>query len=161
MYTSDIDGGRPTRQLPEKSDTGGGRRLLRFYLKTAIVYLALSALCIVITNVYALFAHGVRSLFMDLMFLYPLLGGALIFFGLALMARLLPGRAGISRAVYNLYNSGIATLTSASMLDGVMEIAGTGTKWIGYIRIFGLVLLAAAAACQLTAALKPASKEEK
>jgi hypothetical protein len=101
----------------------------------------------VITNVYALFGHGVRSGSMDFMFLYPLLGGTLVFIMAAFLSPVLPERLLTgSRAGYNLYNSGIAALTSAAMLSGIMEIAGTGSKWIQYIETFGIFLLFAAVA---------------
>jgi len=119
------------------------------------VYFAVSILCIVITNVYALYGHGVRSGSMDFMFLYPFLGGTVIFLLTAFWASRPPERAGkISRAGYNLYNSGIAALTSSAMLTGIMEIAGTGSQWIPYIRIAGIILLAAAAVCQIATSRK-------
>ena len=121
-------------------------------VKTAVVYFAVSILCIVITNVYALYGHGIRSDSMDFMFLYPFLGGTVVFLLTAFLTLRLPERLfKISRAGYNLYNSGIAALTSAGMLTGIMEIAGTGSKWIQYIKVAGIVLLAAAAVCQTAA----------
>jgi uncharacterized membrane protein YdcZ (DUF606 family) len=74
---------------------------------------------------------------MDLMFLYPLIGGAAMFAAIKLLRSKMP----VSRAGYNLYNSGIAALVSAAMLDGIMEIAGTGSKWISLIRITGIVFM--------------------
>ena len=122
----------------------------RSFVKTAIVYTAVSVLCIVITNVYARFGHGVRSDYMDFMFLYPLLGGTAVFLLLALLWPALPeGMRKRSRMGYNLYNSGIACLTSAAMLTGIMEIAGTGSRWIQTIEGSGIVLLAAAVGFQI------------
>ena len=92
---------------------------------------------------------------MDLMFLYPLLGGAVLFLLVALVAPRLPERLQkASRVGYNLYNSGIACLTSAALLTGIMEIAGTGSKGIPYIQAFGVAFLAAAAAFQAVALFK-------
>jgi len=34
------------------------------------------------------------------------------------------------------------------MLKGTMEIAGTGSKWIQYMEISGIILIVAAVACQ-------------
>ena len=159
MYTSDID-------------TELTRRIRHLSIKTTIVYLAVTISCVVIANVYALFGHGVRSDSMDFMFLYPLLGGSLGFLFVALLRPFLlqtrhlffykRGERGesrlqirrCSRISYNLYNSGIASLTSAAMLTGIMEIAGTGSKLIQYIRAFGITLLAAAIACQLVATFR-------
>jgi hypothetical protein len=109
----------------------------------------------VITNVYALFGHGVRSDSMDFMFLYPLLGGSAVFL---LAARLRPvlrkKTRGISRAGYNLYNSGIAALTSAALLTEIMEIAGSDSRMIQYIRIAGIVLIITAIARRIAASLR-------
>ena len=163
MYTSDID---------IDTDTDAKRSMRHLSIKTAMVYLAVSLLCVAITNAYALFGHGVRSDSMDFMFLYPLVGGSLVFISVALLAPFMSQtryrffyKRGESKGVsylpirwrsrvgYNLYNSGIASLTSAAMLTGIMEIAGTGSKLIQYIRIFGITLLAAAIACQIAGSL--------
>jgi hypothetical protein len=118
-------------------------------IKTAVTYSAVSAGCLVITHVYALFGHGARSASMDWMFLYPLAAGAGVFSLLAFLRPRLPGRfQAVSRAGYNLYNSGIAVLTSAAMLTGIMEIAGGGSPWIRYIRGGGYILAGAAVICQ-------------
>lgn len=146
MYTSDIEM-RRARRLP---------------FKTAIVYLAVSILCILITNIYAIFGHGIRSDSMDFMFLYPLLGGTIVFLSVKLvLSRLLqkPHGIGISRVGYNLYNSGIASLTSAAMLTGIMEIAGTGSEWIQYIRITGIIFLVSAVIFQITISLNTTNKK--
>jgi hypothetical protein len=110
--------------------------------KTIVVYLGVTLLCIVVTNVYALFGHGVRSWYMDLMFLYPFAGGVVLFLCVGLFCPLRVNRF-FFRAGYNLYNSGIAALTASSMQAGVMEKAGTGSRWIGYLMISGWLFAAA------------------
>ena len=106
--------------------------------KTVIVYLALSATAIAIDNIYALFGHGVRSASMSFMFLYPLLGGSLLYF---LFGAIRPGMVSVKpyRLGYNLYNSGIATLTTGSFFKGILDIAGTASE---YTKIFMLIGLA-------------------
>jgi len=115
--------------------------------RTALIYLLLSAACIAVTNIYALFGHGVRSASMDYMFLYPLLMGAAPYL---LLSVLLPRirRRRFSRSAFNLYNSGTATLTAGAMLDGILEIAGTASTYqplfvaTGWIFVFiGFILL--------------------
>jgi len=96
--------------------------------KTVLVYFLLTFTAIAVDNIYAIFGHGVRSADMTWMFLYPLLGGALIYF---LIGRLFPG---ISKAIgyrlfNNVYNSGIAILTVGSFLKGILEIAGTVSSY--------------------------------
>lgn len=88
---------------------------------------------------------------MSWMFLYPLLGGALLFL---LIDVLTPGINEIAgyRVFFNAYNSGIATLTLGSFVKGILDIAGTsspyiilfyGTGWlfvgVGLILLFKLV----------------------
>lgn len=133
MFTSDID------------NKGIQKRLG----KTVAVYLYVSVACIVITNIYALFGHCIRSASMDFMFLYPLLGGVAAFMAISFFLPRLPERLrSISRKGYNLYNSGIAALTSASMLKGIVEIAGTDSKWIVYIMVTGIALVVVGITCQ-------------
>jgi len=102
----------------------------RRIVKISAVYLLISVLCIVITIVYARFGHGIRSYYMDLMFLYPLIGGAA-----AVIIALV--RRGFSRLGFNLFNSGIAALTAGSLLQGVVEIAGTSSEYIILFYVFG------------------------
>lgn len=116
-----------------------GRRRSRRAGKTAIAYLAVSALSILFDRVYALYGHGVYSASMSLMFLYSLLGGALVFSLLWLFG---PEDAKIShsRLFYNLYNSGVAALMAGSLLKGVLDIAGTSSAYLPVYRLAGFLL---------------------
>lgn len=102
----------------------------------------LSTFCILFDNVYAIFGHGVRSASMSLMFLYPLLGGALVFFLLRLFISN-ADQVRHYRFAYNIYNSGIAVLTVHSLLDGIFEIAGTSSDYLAYFTVFGWTFAAA------------------
>jgi hypothetical protein len=104
--------------------------------KTVVVFLGLTIFCVVVDHVYAAFGHRVRSPSMNFMFLFPFLGGALPFFVLNLVK---PGyiKKTFSRIAFNLYNSGLATLTIASLLQGIVEIAGTGSEWIPLFPVAG------------------------
>lgn len=110
--------------------------------KTVLVYLVLSVTAIAVDNIYALFGHGVRSAYMSWMFLYPMLGGALIYF---LIEKLAPkaGRAAGYRLFYNVYNSGIAVLTAGSFLNGILEIAGTTSAYTAVFFITGCLFVGA------------------
>ncbi|AFV03278.1 hypothetical protein UNSWDHB_1634 [Dehalobacter sp. UNSWDHB] len=107
-----------------------------------IVYLILTAVSIAVNNIYAQFGHGVRSAAMTLMFLYPLLGGALFYFTLGLIVPRISDRRNY-RLFYNIYNSGIAVLTVGSLLKGILDIAGTAS---GYVQLFQVTGWAGAAA---------------
>lgn len=116
--------------------TGQNRQIL----KTVIVYLALSAFCIIFDRVYAMFGHGIRSDSMSFMFLYPLVGGALLFTMLRLF---IPQAAGYRyyRLFFNLYNSGIAALTVKSMLEGIFEVAGTSSPYMIVFTVCGWMMI--------------------
>jgi len=116
-----------------------GSRQIR---KTVIVYLILTAVAIAVANIYVQFGHGVRSAAMTLMFLYPLLGGALFYFTLGLIIPRISDRRNY-RLFYNIYNSGIAVLTVGSLLKGILDIAGTAS---GYVQLFQVAGWAGAAA---------------
>jgi hypothetical protein len=103
--------------------------------KRFFVYMAISVLCVIIAQVYALFGHGVRSAYMDYMFLYPLVGGAIAFLFFRGKKK--------SRLGYNLYNSGLAALTVGALLRGIVEIAGTGSPWISCFTAAGWLFTAA------------------
>lgn len=109
--------------------------------KTIVVYLCLSLTVFAVDKIYAVFGHGVHSGAMTWMFLYPLIGGALVYF---LMLRLIPGfskKEGY-RLFYNLYNSGIALLTVAAFLKGILDIAGTSSPYIIFFNVIGCGALA-------------------
>lgn len=103
--------------------------------------------------IYAQFSHDVSSDAMTYMFLYPLLLGSL---GYAFLALFCPSirRSGGYRLFANLYSSGIATLTMAAFLQGVVEIAGTGSAYIGPLHLFGWVLVATGVAALVPVLLR-------
>lgn len=120
--------------------------------KTIWVYLILSVVAIVVDKVYGIFGHGVDSAAMTWMFLYPLLGGALFYF---IIQRIIPYIAKFAgcRVFLNVHNSGIATLTLASLLKGIFEIAGTNSPYLVYYYITGGVFIAAGLIIMLIMAL--------
>jgi hypothetical protein len=110
--------------------------------KTTGSYLILSVLAIVIDKVYGIFGHGVHSTAMTWMFLYPLLGGALFYFIILMLMPNITKFAGY-RVFLNAFNSGIATLTIASFLKGIFEIAGTNSPHLVYYYAAGGIFIAA------------------
>lgn len=113
--------------------------------KTGFVYLFISLFCVLFGAVYEIFSHEVYSYFMLYAFVFPLVCGALPFFGMAFCRTPVPGRAS-----QNFYHSGIAALTTGSLFEGVLEIYGTTNRlvlvyWIlgvGFL-LLGLILYAA------------------
>lgn len=91
------------------------------YMKTACVYLAVSAFCAVFGAVYEHFSHNVYSAYMVFAFAFPLAGGALPF----LVLSILNVKRFLTAAPERLYHSGIAALTVGSIINGILEIYGT------------------------------------
>mgnify|MGYP000923671162 CR=1 FL=1 len=130
------------------------------------IYLLLSAAAVAVDQIYGLFSHGVDSAAMTWMFLYPLLGGAFYYFIFGKLIPDLAQRPGF-RLLLNLHSSGIGTLTAASFLQGVFEIAGTDSPHLTYYYGIGIVFIIAgfvilAGICQNRSfnSGKPGPKEE-
>jgi hypothetical protein len=121
--------------------------------KTVGVFAGISALAAAVNFIYGIFGHGVHSGYMTWMFLYPLLGGALLYSLICIAA---PGiiRLPQYRIFYNLYNSGIATLTLGSFLKGILFIAGTDSAYTAYFDAAGWAMAAAGIAFLLSLALR-------
>ena len=104
--------------------------------RLSIVYLVIAIFCILFAGIYEVFSHGVISYSMIFMFLYPLLGGSLVYLILSKWNRLdYP-----SKMTYNLYNSGIASFTVGSCLKGVLDIYGTTSEYTFLYFLMGGIL---------------------
>ena len=123
MYISDTDTKKKNRDLN----------------RPIVVYMILSITAIIIDNVYALFGHGVRSAAMSWMFLYPLLGGTLVYLLIELLIPAVKNSTGF-RLFFNTYNSGIAILTVGSFLNGILEIAGADSPYTIIFNAVGWIL---------------------
>lgn len=96
--------------------------------KPLFIWLGITVFCMAFAFIYELFSFGVYSMNMILMFLYPLLLGALpclIF----------------KRHMGRFFNDGILLLTGASLLAGVLEIYGTTSMMTGLMWWLGIVFL--------------------
>ena len=101
--------------------------------------------CIAFDKVYAIFGHDVQSAAMSQMYLYPLLGGALVYLALTLLVPD-PNRRCFYRLASNCYNSGLAALVCGSLLEGVFNIAGTASDYVPVVMAAGWVMVIAGAA---------------
>ena len=109
------------------------------YLRAAKRYGIAAASCLVFSLVYAQFSHGVASPFMTWLFLVPLLGGLVPSLALAFA-----GAHRVPDAARGCWALCIATLATASMLQGIFEIAGTSSPLIAVYLAAALVLAVAA-----------------
>lgn len=119
--------------------------------KTAFNYLLVSIFCAFFGAVYERFSHEVYSYYMLYAFAFPLVGGALPFFTIA-MGFLKKHPSIWSRT---LYHCGIATLTIGSILCGVLYIYGTTNRLTAVYWAIGIALTAAGVLLYL---LSPKSK---
>ncbi len=104
---------------------------------TGFRYLLFSLFCVLFGAVYENFSHEVYSNYMIYAFLFPLIGGTLVFSALALSgARRVPGKM-----ARNFYHSGIVTLTVGSIFKGVLEIYGTTNRLIRVYWIVGIAFV--------------------
>ena len=108
--------------------TSGTKIHRRRLYKVAVAYTLAALLAFVVSRVYNLFGHGITSPFMDWVFLFPLVGGAVMFGAAALFAPGLAARRGW-RPGFNLYSAGIATMAVGSLLRGIFDIAGTASAY--------------------------------
>ena len=103
---------------------------------SGFVYLVVTVFCAVFGAVYEHFSHQVYSAYMVYAFIFPLVGGTVVFYWLSLFGKHFPGRVAL-----NLYNSGIATLTVGSIFKGVLEIYGTTNSLSNIYFIVGIAFL--------------------
>lgn len=109
--------------------------------KTLIVYSFFTIFCLMVNKIYSLFGHGVSSDAMTYMFLFPLIGGV-VFYLFIFTVIIKDNKPNGYRLFYNIYNSGIATLAIGSFLKGILEIAGTNSKYVSFYNIVGSIFIA-------------------
>ena len=122
-----------------------------------MAFLAFSGLAALVSQIYSLFGHGVRSAVMDWMFLYPLLGGSLIYLMIDLLLPAIKAQRSY-RLFCNLYNAGIAALTAGSFLKGILEIAGAASPYLPWFFGAGWLLVAAGMALSAAMAVRAQAK---
>lgn len=109
---------------------------------TALRYGVAAAGCVFFAFVYYQFSHGVHSPFMTLMFLVPLLGGAIP----ALIAHFANVRPA-PRASRQAWALALTSLTIACCLRGIFEIAGTNSPLLVVYPAVAAVFAIVAAIC--------------
>lgn len=92
--------------------------------KTRKHYIYGMLFCVIFALIYEVFSHSVISYAMVLSFLWPMVGGVLLF---TLLMKA-PASRRPSVAAVLLYNSGIVLFTLGSIFQGVLEIYGTTNR---------------------------------
>jgi len=90
------------------------------FSRTFIAYLAMAAFLFIFSRIYESLSYGEVSVFMHYMFCATLVGGILLL-------GLLQVKPNLSRMTYNLWNSGIATITAGCLLRGIINLSGRST----------------------------------
>lgn len=105
--------------------------------KNCISFVGVTLFCIIFSIIYEINSHQVYSNFMVFLFLFPLLFGTLPY-GLFWKIKKIPA---IGRDSSNLWNSGVATLTLGSAMQGALEIYGTSSPYMVVFWIVGILFL--------------------
>lgn len=117
--------------------------------KHTIIYSGITILCMLIYLIYNRFSHGVTSPYMTYLFCWPLLLGVIPSLTLTFLANAInkkndtTGYRFPNSMALNLYNSGVAALTTSSLLRGIFDIAGNSSVYQKYLMVFGLIMVAA------------------
>lgn len=89
-------------------------------IRTFITYLALTSFLFIFSRVYESLSYGETAFHMHYLFCVTLIDGSLLL-GLMAIHRTL------SRLTYNLWNSGVATITAGFLLRGIINLSGRST----------------------------------
>ncbi len=80
----------------------------------------MTAFLFIFSRIYESLSYGEVSVFMHYMFCATLVGGILLL-------GILQVKPNLSRITYNLWNSGIATITAGCFLRGIINLSGRST----------------------------------
>ena len=114
-------------------------------LRRILIWLGISAFCLVFYLIYNMFSHGVKSVFMTYLFAWPLIMGFLPSMVIYVINRIRHVPAYIDAVTDNAYCCGVATLTVSSMLKGIFDIAGTASIYQTSLLYAGIILIIIAA----------------
>ena len=104
--------------------------------KTFFTYLSCSIALFVFQSIYHLFCHGVVSIGLKYVWILPLLGGLIV------LLLNFPLNFLNNRFAFNLYNSGLAFIINAVILQGILDIAGSDSPYVHYFYLLATILLA-------------------
>ena len=99
-----------------------------------LVYLFLTVFCLIFSQIYLHFSHGVTSPFMQFLCLIPFFLG----FVPALCLRFI--RFDISAFARVTYRCAVATLTIGSLVRGILDIYGTTSDYLKVYPVLAVLL---------------------
>lgn len=112
--------------------------------RRTIIWLGISAFCLIFYLIYNIFSHGVRSPYMTYLFAWPLILGFLPCIIISIIVRIKHCTIRIDAITDNAYCSGVAALTASSLLKGIFDIAGTASVYQTWLSYAGIFLIAVA-----------------
>lgn len=101
--------------------------------KRIFKFLLLSIFCFIFTTVYNKFGHGVYSVYMNTLFIWPLIA-AITYTTLKVIDK------GNNKLGIYLFNTSIVVMIYGSLLVGIFEIAGTASTYTNIYFILGAIL---------------------
>ncbi len=104
--------------------------------KQIVTSLCVSVFLIVFNAVYTYFGFGEYSLHMRYMFLFPLIGGALVPFAVTALGF----SHYVGRACFNLWNASIATFVVGCTVQGIINISGRYTEYGMVYLVIGIII---------------------
>lgn len=135
MFTSGIN--QLYRDRGKTFRRSGGPEDVQLCISAARAYVGAAVFCAVFCMIYERFGFGEHSDAMRMMFLFPLIGGALPF---ALLGT--NSRTEIVRSAWFLWHAGVAVLTTGRLLCGIVEVSGRTFDYEpGYWIAGGLMLV--------------------
>ena len=105
--------------------------------------IGITVFCGIFGTVYEYYSHGVYSGYMQLMFLFPLIGGIIP----SVLQLIIPRIPKANAAVKKLWNCGVVTLTVGSAMTGVFEIYGGSVPllisgyWLAGVLLAGIAVI--------------------
>ncbi len=110
--------------------------------KTIKIYIVVTVISIIFSYIYEMFSYGEYSNYMRFLFVVPIIGEItyeIIYFL----------KINITRATYNLFNSGIAILMSGMLIKGIINISGRYTNYDIIYWILGTIFILSAIIIQI------------
>lgn len=88
--------------------------------KVFLFYFVLSVFFFIFSRIYESLSYGEFSFFMHYLCIVPIIGGGILLAFLFFLPQL-------SRLSYNLWNSGVAVITTGFLLRGIINLSGRST----------------------------------
>ncbi|MFI3227570.1 MAG: hypothetical protein R3Y09_09190 [Clostridia bacterium] len=115
-----------------------------FYIKHRIKpYFIATVFCIVFSYIYSKFSHGVSSVHMTYLFMYPLCFGVVC-------SLILSSSKDVRTMKFfatHFYHTGVIALTLSSALNGIFEIAGTSSLYQSTLSIVSVLMILIGVLC--------------